>query len=152
LILHNNYNIRFGYIYPHIKIIIVMIYTKIDEFLSSSPKEAPTKPSPTTKPGTAPGKSPQRPSPIRRDKPAADPQPKAAGQEAPSRPAPTIKPGTAPGKTPQRPSPIRRDKPAADPQPKAIAKDVVSRFMVELRKNRIPLEFNLPKLKAKYND
>lgn len=129
-----------------------MIYTKIDEFLSGSPKEAPAKPTPTIKPGTAPGKSPQRPSPIRRDKPAADPQPKAGGQEAPSRPAPTIKPGTAPGKTPQRPSPIRRDKPAADPQPKAIAKDVVSRFMVELRKNRIPLEFNLPKLKVKYND
>ena len=126
-----------------------MIYTKIDEFLSGT---APSKPAPTIKPGTAPGKTPQRPSPIRRDKPAADPKPKAAGQEAPSRPAPTIKPGTAPGKTPQRPSPIRRDKPAADPKPKAIAKDVVSRFMVELRKNKIPLEFNLPKLKTKYND
>jgi hypothetical protein len=128
-----------------------MIYTKIDEFLSGSPEKAPSKPAPVTKPGTAPGKTPQRPSPIRRDKPAADPQPKAA-QEAPSKPAPTIKPGTAPGKTPQRPSPIRRDKPAADPQPKALAKDVVARFMTELRKNKIPLEFDLPKLKAKHND
>jgi hypothetical protein len=151
LILHNNYNIRFGYIYPYIKIIIVMIYTKIDEFLASSPQEAPSKPAPTIKPGTAPGKTPQRPSPIRRDKPAVDPQPKAA-QESPSRPAPTIKPGTAPGKTPQRPSPIRRDKPAVDPQPKATVKEVLARFMSELRKNKIPLEFNLPKLKVKYND
>jgi len=110
LILHNNYNIRFRYIYPYIKIIIVMIYTKIDEFLASSP------------------------------------------QEAPSKPAPTIKPGTAPGKTPQRPSPIRRDRPAVEPQPKATVKDVLARFMTELRKNKIPLEFNLPKLKTKYND
>ncbi len=87
-----------------------MIYTKIDEFLSNSP------------------------------------------QKAPSRPAPTTKPGTAPGKTPQRPSPIRRDKPAVDPQPKAAVKDVLARFMSELRKNKIPLEFDLPKLKIKYND
>jgi hypothetical protein len=110
LILHNNYNIRFRYIYPYIKIIIAMIYTKIDEFLSNSP------------------------------------------QKAPSRPAPTTKPGTAPGKTPQRPSPIRRDKPAVDPQPKAAVNDVLARFMSELRKNKIPLEFDLPKLKIKYND
>ncbi len=128
-----------------------MIYTKIDEFLSGSPEKAPSKPAPATKPGTAPGKTPQRPSPIRRDKPAVEPHPKAA-QEAPSKPAPTIKPGTAPGKTPQRPSPIRRDKPAVEPHPKALAKDVVARFMTELRKNKIPLEFDLPKLKAKHND
>jgi hypothetical protein len=87
-----------------------MIYTKIDEFLSGSTEKAPSKPAPVTKPGTDPGK------------------------------------------TPQRPSPIRRDKPAAVPLPKAIAKDVVARFMTELRKNKIPLEFDLPKLKAKHND
>lgn len=36
-----------------------------------------TKPSPTTLPGTKPGTKPGRPSPIRRDKPSVNPQPKA---------------------------------------------------------------------------
>lgn len=66
--------------------------------------------------------------------------------------APPVKPTTPTRETPQRPSPIRRDKPGADPHPKAIAKDVVARFMTELRKNKIPLEFDLPKLKTKHND
>jgi hypothetical protein len=50
-----------------------------EEFTSAEPKTAPTtKPSqPDVKPGTKPGKRPGRPSPIRRDKPAIEPSPKA---------------------------------------------------------------------------
>jgi hypothetical protein len=72
----------------------------------------------------------------------------------PSQPgtAPTTKPGTAPSTTPSRPSPIRRDKPSVDPAPKAKLEDVMKRFMTELRKNKTPMEFDLGKLKAKYND
>lgn len=56
---------------------------KFDEFIRESTSIAssptPTK-SPTTKPGTpgvAPGKKPSRPTPIRRDKPSVEPDPKA---------------------------------------------------------------------------
>jgi hypothetical protein len=71
-------------------------------------------------------------------------------QKAPSQP--TTKPGTAPERptTPSRPSPIRRDKPSVDPAPKAKASDVVNRFMMELKKAKAPIKFNISKLKAKY--
>ena len=84
------------------------IITKIEEFLSTRPGTAPTKPG--------------------------------------------IKPGISPGTTPSRPGPIRRDKPSVDPRPKAKIDDVMKRFMAELRKNKTPMEFDLGKLKAKYND
>jgi hypothetical protein len=54
-----------------------MVYTKIDEFLSSNPAPAKPKTNPGTKPGTSPGKTPSRPSPIRRDKPSVNPKPLA---------------------------------------------------------------------------
>ena len=71
-------------------------------------------------------------------------------QTAPGQP--TTRPGTTPGTrpTPSRPSPIRRDKPAVDPAPKAKASDVVNRFMMELKKAKAPIKFNISKLKAKY--
>jgi hypothetical protein len=47
------------------------IITKIEEFLSTRPGTAPTKP------GISPGTTPSRPGPIRRDKPSVDPRPKA---------------------------------------------------------------------------
>jgi hypothetical protein len=79
---------------------------------------------------------------------------KTANQPAtkPGQPAPTIKPGTSPSKTPSRPSPIRRDKPSVEPAPKAKVADVMKRFMEELRKNKTPMEFNLGKLKERYDD
>jgi hypothetical protein len=58
------------------------VYTKIEEFLSAAkPQTAPS--TPTTKPGTAPTTrpNPSRPSPIRRDKPSVEPQPKAKANE-----------------------------------------------------------------------
>ena len=57
------------------------VFTKIEEFLAAKPQPAPSQPN--TKPGIAPGprpttpSTPSRPSPIRRDKPAVDPAPKA---------------------------------------------------------------------------
>jgi hypothetical protein len=53
------------------------VFTKIDEFLAAKPQTAPSQP--TTKPGVDPGTrpTPSRPSPIRRDKPAVEPAPKA---------------------------------------------------------------------------
>ena len=71
-------------------------------------------------------------------------------QKAPSQP--TTKPGIDPGirPTPSRPSPIRRDKPSVDPAPKAKAADVFKRFMMELKKAKAPINFNISKLKAKY--
>jgi hypothetical protein len=49
-----------------------------EEFVAgteTTPKTTPAQP--VTKPGTQPGKRPGRPSPIRRDKPAVTPAPKA---------------------------------------------------------------------------
>jgi hypothetical protein len=49
-----------------------------EEFMTgteTAPKTTPAQPG--TKPGTQPGKRPGRPSPIRRDKPAVTPAPKA---------------------------------------------------------------------------
>ncbi len=65
---------------------------------------------------------------------------------------PTIKPGTTPGTTPSKPGPIRRDKPSVDPKPKAKIEDVMKRFMVELRKSKMPIKFDLKKLKSRYDD
>ena len=65
---------------------------------------------------------------------------------------PTIKPGISPGTTPARPGPIRRDKPSVDPKPKAKAEDVTKRFMAELRKSKMPIKFDLKKLKSRYDD
>lgn len=50
-----------------------------EELSSASPAPSPaTKPSPSTKPSTSPSTKPgTRPSPIRRDKPAVTPAPKA---------------------------------------------------------------------------
>jgi hypothetical protein len=50
-----------------------------EEFVASGTETAPTtRPAqPDTKPGTKPGQRPGRPSPIRRDKPAVSPDPKA---------------------------------------------------------------------------
>jgi hypothetical protein len=45
------------------------------EELLASPKESPSRPS--VRPGTSPAKRPGKPSPIRRDKPAVEPAPKA---------------------------------------------------------------------------
>ena len=70
-------------------------------------------------------------------------------QKAPSQP--TTKPGPAPGTrptTPSRPSPIRRDKPSVKPDTKAS--DVVNRFMMELKKAKAPIKFNISKLKDRY--
>ena len=88
------------------------VYTKLNEFLAAQPRVAPSKPStsPTTKPGTKP---------------------------------------TSPGK-PQRPSPIRRDKPSTDPEPKAKAMDVVKRLLIELKKAKAPINFDIQKLKQRY--
>lgn len=50
------------------------------EEFTGGPQTAPdpgTKPAPGTKPGTSPSQRPGRPSPIRRDKPAVTPDPKA---------------------------------------------------------------------------
>jgi hypothetical protein len=63
---------------------------------------------------------------------------------------PTTKPGT-PTK-PQTPSPIRRDKPSVEPAPKAKAPNVVDRFLKELKKAKAPINFDMSKLKEKYND
>jgi len=65
------------------------VFTRIDEFLASrtynspKPSETPGRPvvDPGTKPGTKPGPAPQKPGPVRRDKPAADPAPKAKAEE-----------------------------------------------------------------------
>lgn len=89
------------------------VYTKISEFLATKPETKPKDPG--VLPGTKPGE---------REKP----QP------------------------PGRPSPIRRDKPAADPAPKASAEEVVGRFMRELKKAKAPIEFDILKLKQRYND
>ena len=94
------------------------ILTKIDEFLAATKAN---KPSPSTKPGG----------------PAVKPG---------------VDPGTKPGQTPQKPGPIRRDKPAADPAPKAKADEVVERFMRELKKAKAPIQFDISKLKERYND
>ncbi len=53
------------------------VFTKIDEFLATKPQTAPSQPAtkPTVDPGTRP--TPSRPSPIRRERPAVDPAPKA---------------------------------------------------------------------------
>ena len=71
-------------------------------------------------------------------------------QTAPGQP--TTRPGTTPGTrpTPSRPSPIRRDKPAVDPAPKAKASALVDRFMMELKKAKAPIKFNISKLKDRY--
>lgn len=73
-------------------------------------------------------------------------------QTAPAQP--TTKPGTAPTTrpTPSRPSPIRRDKPSVDPAPKAKAADVVGRFLKELKKAKAPINFDISKLKQKYEE
>ena len=65
---------------------------------------------------------------------------------------PKTRPGTTPTPTPSRPSPIRRDKPSVEPAPKAKVNDVMKRFMEELRKTKAPINFNLSKLKEKYED
>jgi len=67
---------------------------------------------------------------------------------------PTIKPGQpATRPTPKAPpSPIRRDKPSVEPEPKAKATDVVGRFMKELKNAKAPIEFDIAKLKHRYND
>lgn len=49
------------------------IITNLSEFLAAQPATKPT----TAPPKTAPSTTPSRPSPIRRDKPAADPKPQA---------------------------------------------------------------------------
>jgi hypothetical protein len=69
-----------------------------------------------------------------------------------TKPAPTKTPGTTPDRSPNRPSPIRRDKPSVSPVPKAKIGDIFKKFMAELRKNKTPMEFDLGKLKTKYND
>lgn len=50
-----------------------------EELVAADPKQAPsTRPAnPDVKPGTRPNTRPGRPSPIRRDKPAVEPSPKA---------------------------------------------------------------------------
>jgi len=70
---------------------------------------------------------------------------------------PAVLPGTKPGERekpqpPGRPSPVRRDKPAADPEPKASAEEVVEMFMKQLKRAKAPIEFNIGKLKQRYND
>ena len=61
------------------------VLTKLDEFIASQPKTSPNQPA--TKPGVAPGPaptktpSPSRPSPIRRDKPSKEGQPKATAED-----------------------------------------------------------------------
>jgi len=78
----------------------------------------------------------------------------AAGT-APARPktSPGTKPGVSPGKTPSRPTPIRRDKPSVNPKPlMAKPADVVKRFMEELRKSKDPINFDLGKLKERYEN
>lgn len=99
-------------IYIQIKTFTMKVYTKISEFLATKPETKPN--DPAVLPGTKPGEK-ERP---------------------------------APG----RPSPIRRDKPAADPAPKASAEEVVERFMMELKKAKAPIEFDILKLKQRYND
>jgi len=79
-----------------------------------------------------------------------------------NKPAPSTNPGgpaTKPTTTPGQPSapvkpagPIRREKPGADPSPKATAEEVVERFLIELKKAKAPIQFDISKLKARYND
>jgi hypothetical protein len=69
---------------------------------------------------------------------------------------PGTKPATTPGTKPSAPvkpaGPIRREKPGADPSPKATAEEVVERFLIELKKAKAPIQFDISKLKARYND
>jgi len=83
----------------------------------------------------------------------------AKPQNAPAQPQtapaqPMTKPGTAPSirPNPSRPSPIRREKPSVEPQPKAKASDLVTRFLKELKKAKAPINFDISKLKQKYED
>jgi hypothetical protein len=77
-----------------------------------------------------------------------------ASQPAVKPAQPTIKPGQpATRPTPKTPpSPIRRDKPSVEPEPKAKASNIVERFMKELKKAKAPIEFDIAKLKSRYND
>lgn len=65
---------------------------------------------------------------------------------------PTTKPGTKPNtpSKPQKPGPIRREQPSTNPEPKAKAMDVVKRFLVELKKAKAPINFDIQKLKQRY--
>jgi hypothetical protein len=76
----------------------------------------------------------------------------AKPETSPSQPA--TKPGTKPSTTPEpsRPSPIRRDKPSVKPAPKAKAKQLVDRFLKELKKSNSSIEFDISKLKERYEE
>ena len=76
----------------------------------------------------------------------------ASGPQPTTKPGqPTTKPGQ-PATRPNTPSPIRRDKPSVEPAPKAKGPVVVKRFMMELRKAKAPIKFDISKLKERYED
>jgi len=52
-------------------------FEKFNEEFVMGGQEVETKPAPTTTPDVKPGTRPSRPSPIRRDKPSVNPNPKA---------------------------------------------------------------------------
>ena len=111
-----------------------MIYTKIDQFLSSSTGDDSKKDitvSATSK--------------IQEDF-------ESDVMEAPTKEPVTKPPATTPSTKPRPPGPIRRDKPSVEPQPLATIQQVMSRFKEALKSNKTPRPFNLEKLKAKYND
>jgi hypothetical protein len=57
-----------------------------EEFVGGTETAPTTRPAqPETKPVTKPGQRPNRPSPIRRDKPAVSPDPKAKKEKTPSK-------------------------------------------------------------------
>ena len=84
------------------------VFTKIEEFLATKPQTAPSQPTtkpgtapsqPTTKPGTAPATRPiypSRPSPIRRDQPSVEPEPKAKAADVVDRFMMELKKANAP--------------------------------------------------------
>jgi hypothetical protein len=95
-------------IYIQIKKPTMKVFTKIEEFLATKPQTAPSQPTtkpgtapsqPTTKPGTAPATRPiypSRPSPIRRDQPSVEPEPKAKAADVVDRFMMELKKANAP--------------------------------------------------------
>lgn len=111
-----------------------MIYTKIDQFLSSPTGDNAKK--------NITGSSTSK---IQEDY-------ESDVMEAPTKEPVTKPPATTPGTKPRPPGPVRRDKPSVEPQPLATIQQVMAKFREALKSNKKPRPFDLEKLKAKYND
>lgn len=74
---------------------------------------------------------------------------------SPSKPAPGVAPAppkpSTPRPEPKKPSPIPTKRPSVEPSPKMKAEDVVKAFFQVLRGQKGKIEFNLTKLRKKYD-